>query len=417
MAPSLHTLSNGVRLVIDPMAPLKSAAIGVWVNAGAMDEGSNENGVAHLLEHMAFKGTARRSAREIAEEMEAVGGHLNAATSYSATGYYARILSAEVERAFDILSDIILNPALDEAELAKETDVVIQEIGETQDTPDDVLFENIQALTYRDHALGRPILGRVEDVRRHTSETLRTFMNRHYTAENLIISVSGGVDLALMRSLAEKYFADVRSETSAHASSQAAITSGAHHDPRDLEQTHIAFAMPAAGLRDDDYFAMRLTSEILGGGMSSRLFQSVREARGLAYSVYAYADAYDTVGTIGVYLGADEGKAAEAIDISLGEIGAMAASVDEDELNRARAMLKSSLLMGLESPINRAERSAGQLFTFGDFISEDDVCVRLDAVTASDIQRCATRLLESTQKSLAVVGRADFDKLQTRFLT
>ncbi|MEL7489465.1 MAG: pitrilysin family protein [Pseudomonadota bacterium] len=414
MGRAILTLANGVRVVIDPMAQLKSAAVGVWVRAGATDESDDENGVAHLLEHMAFKGTGRRSAKDIAEAIESVGGHLNAATSYQTTGYYARTLSADVGCAFDILSDIILDPRLEEAELAKEKEVVIQEIGEARDTPDDVLFENIQSLTYRDQALGRPILGGENDVRSHSAATLRRFMDRHYTAENMIVAVSGGVDEDEIEALAKQYFGSMTPQQAPRDSICNRVTSGFHHDPRDLEQTHIAFAVPAVGVRDDDYFAMRLTAEILGGGMSSRLFQTVREKHGLAYSVYAYADAYDDVGTIGVYAGTDADKALQAVDISLTEIAGMARGVTAPELDRARAMLKSSLLMGLESPINRAERSAGQLFTFGRLISEDEICASLDAVTPGDISRCAASLIESAKKSLAVVGPAEFDKLKAR---
>ncbi len=411
--PIVTTLSNGLRVVCDPMPGIESVAVGVWVAAGAMDERETENGVAHLLEHMAFKGTTSRTARQIVEEMENIGGHVNAATSYPHTGYYARLLKGGIACAVDILADILTNPLFEEDALATEKDVVIQEIGEAQDTPDDVLFEQIQLLTYAGQPLGRPILGDSASVRRQTPQSLRAFMARTYRADQTVICASGGVDQAALLQLVERKFADFGTPPAGGSATRALTrhTSGAFHDERDLEQTHIAFAAPGGALRDEDYFAWRLFGEMLGGGMSSRLFQTVRETLGLAYSVYAYTDAYDDIGTTGVYLGVDADDAGKALETSYREIRTMASGVSHEELDRARALVLSSYVMSLESPAVRAERAAAQLFSFGRLAPSDEIKQRLQAVGVDDIAACAQRFLASDNHSLAVVGPADFDTL------
>ena len=408
-----HRLKNGLVLYADPMAHLSSAAIGVWVAAGALDEGPQENGIAHLLEHMAFKGTARRSARQIAEEMEAVGGHLNAATSYSNTGYYARVLVDDIERAFDLLADIIRNPAFDEEELAREKDVVLQEIGEAADTPDDALFEILQGLAFAGQSLGRPILGGAQDVRRHDRAALKKFMGTHYNPARMVVAVSGGVDNARALALCEQYFGDIAPPRGSVMRPQPFHTAGAAHDARDLEQTHIAMSLFGSGLKEPEYFATRLLAEILGGGMSSKLFQEVREARGLAYSVYAYADAYEAIGALGFYVGVDEDSAQEALAASLTQLARLADKVDQASLDRARAMLRSSLVMGLENAASRAERAANNILIYGHVLSEEEILSQLNAVTTQDVEARAKAIFDQGSASLAVVGPADFDKLQT----
>ncbi len=418
MGPRLHRLSNGVRVVADPMPGLRSAAIGVWVSAGAMDEGPHENGFAHLLEHMAFKGTRRRSARAIAEEIEAVGGSLNAATGYQHTGYYARLLSEDLGLAFDILADILREPTLEDAELEREKGVVLQEIGEARDTPDDVVFDLLQAQIFKDQPLGRCILGDEASVSAATRDALAAFMARRYEANGMVIAVAGGIDPDAVNLMAERYFGDIEPATRPgepiFPRATPVMTAGVRCEPRDLEQTHIAFAMPGAAQRSDAYFASILFTEILGGGMASRLFQKVREEEGLAYSVYAYSDAYDDVGAIGVYLGSDAGNAARATRLCRGEIAALADRVDQEELDRARAMLRAGRLMALESPMSRAERAAGQLLTYDRLWSTAEILAGLEAVTVDDVAACA-RTAISAAPGLAVVGPGDFGEI-TRML-
>lgn len=406
----LRTLSNGMRLYVDPMPGLESAAIGVWAHAGAIDEAAEESGVAHLLEHMAFKGTTKRSARRIAEEIEEVGGYLNAATSYQRTGYYARVLKNDVERGFDILADILTDPLFDDGELAKEREVVVQEIGEAWDMPDDAVNELLQAETFRGHPLARPILGSVESVRSHSRERLRSFMGRLYTPQKMVIAAAGAVDGDQLAKWAEERFPK---KSSANGASRPAPSyqGGKAQDPRDIEQTHIAIAFPAVGARHEDFFATRVFAEALGGGMASRLFQTVREDRGLAYSVYAYADCYDEAGIVGAYAGTEADKAEEAVRLIREQLIAAADDMSETEVSRARAMLKSTVLMGLETPMGRIETASGQIFTFGAPLSPDAVRGKLDAVDVEDVRRVARRALDTAAPSIAVVGPGAFEPI------
>ena len=410
----LFKLKNGVQVIVDPMPSLETAALGVWAYAGSVDERDEEHGIAHLLEHMAFKGTTRRSARAIAEEIESVGGYLNAATSHQRTGYYARVLKDDVPLAFDILGDILRNPAFADDELAKEKEVVVQEIGEAADTPDDVVFELLQAATWEGNPLARPILGTPQSVRAQTPASLRSFMARQYRPDTLIVAISGNVDADLVLPRVEAQFGDMTSNEVDDARSVPAFVGGVRHDARDIEQTHLALAFPGVSSRDEDFFATRIFADALGGGMSSRLFQTIREERGLAYSVYAFADGYEQCGLVGAYLGAEEGQIVEAAKLIRHEIELMATSVTQAEIDRARALLRASLMMGMESPASRIEANAGQLFTFGKILPPDALVARLNAVTLDDIKRCARRALEGAY-SIAIVGAGEPERVASEF--
>lgn len=403
----LITLSNGVRLFVDPMPGLESAAIGVWAKAGAVDETEEESGVAHLLEHMAFKGTGRRTARQIAEEIEAVGGYLNAATSYQRTGYYARVLKNDIALAIDILADILTDPLFDETELGKEKEVVVQEIGEAWDTPDDAVHDLLQGVAFRGQSLGRPILGSIDSVRSHGRERLRAFMERLYRSDNLIVAAAGAVDADQIARAVEARFPRAAAPAPNAARQAPSYLGGLAFDDREIEQTHVALAFPGVSARHEDFYATRIFAEALGGGMASRLFQTIREDRGLAYSVYAYADCYDEVGIVGAYVGADAANAETATALIRTELQAMTENLAQSEIDRARAMLKSTLLMGLESPAGRAETAAGQIATLGRPIAAAEIRERLESVTIEDVRRCAARALSEGPASVAVVGPAD----------
>ena len=410
---NLLTLDNGLRVVTDPMAEVASAAIGVWFDAGAEDEAENENGLAHLLEHMAFKGTHRRTARQIAEEMENLGGHLNASTGYQRTGYYARILEDDVEVAFDIIADILTNPTFADIELAKEKDVVIQEIGEAADTPDDVVFENLQHAAFGDHTLGRPILGSPESVNAQTRDSLNGFMAKNYVPDSTIVTAAGAVSDTEIARLAEQYFGSVQKSHDCFSGSPAEYVGGSIHDARDAEQTHIALAFPSVASGDDRFYAMKIFSEALGGGMASRVFQEVREERGLAYSAYTFVEGYDEAGLLCAYLGTDKEKAGDAVGIVRQEIEKMAEKVTESELKRAVAMATSSYLMHLESAGARAEGAAAQTFVYGAPIPSQEIVKRIRAVTVDEVKACAAHVLDGAI-SLSVVGPCDFQTVQAQ---
>ncbi|MEX6634374.1 M16 family metallopeptidase [Hyphococcus lacteus] len=410
----VQTLSNGIRVVADPMPGLQTAALGVWVHAGSIDEVDGEHGIAHLLEHMAFKGTKRRSALALAEAIESVGGYLNAATSHQRTGYYARVMKDDLALGADILSDILQSPLFDETELTKEREVVVQEIGEAFDTPDDIVFELLTEAAWDVHPLGRSILGTPESVRAQTPKSLRGFMDRCYRPQDMIIAAAGAIDESELMALAEDCFGEYTSKGEGGKRQKAEFCGGVRQDNRDIEQTHLALAFPGVSSSDEDFFATRLFADVLGGGMSSRLFQKIREERGLAYSVYAFADGFEQSGLFGAYVNAEEKHIIEAAKIIRGEMEAASQRLDESEVARARALLRSSLMMGLESPAARIESAAGQLMVYGALMSPEEILAKIDAVTMADLKRCGERAL-SGKHAVSIVGPGDVAGVEAVF--
>ena len=408
-AMQVHTLTNGLRVCIDPMDGIETVALGVWAHAGSENERENEHGLAHLLEHMAFKGTQRRSARDISEEIENVGGHLNAATSHQRTGYYVRLLRDDIALGVDILGDILLAPNMSDADLTREKDVVLQEIGEAADIPDDVLFEQLQMGSWGSQSLGRPILGTPQSVQDQSSDSLRDFMGRWYQPENMVVAVSGAVEPASFLQLVRDTFGHVVNKATPQLPGDVNFVGDIRHDPREIEQTHLAVSFPGVASNDQKFFATRLFTDVLGGGMSSRLFQKIREERGLAYSVYSFADGYERCGLTGAYLGADSTDIVEAAKHIRGEIEAMSVSIEQREVDRARAMLKSSMMMSLENPGSRIEAAAGQLFGFQRLVPKEEIVDRLNRVSVDDVRQCAGEALCGAF-SLAVVGPGDIDR-------
>jgi predicted Zn-dependent peptidase len=286
----LSTLSNGLRVITENMPGLGSASLGVWIAAGSRNEIAAQNGVAHFLEHMAFKGTARRSALAIAEEIENVGGHLNAYTSREATAYYARVLSEDVPLALDIIGDILTGSAFEPAEIELERGVILQEIGQSLDTPDDVIFDWLQETAYPDQPIGRPILGPAERVKAFGVDDLRGFIDQNYTPNQMILSAAGGIEHEAVLAEAERMFGHLKPGL-ATSRPNAIYHGGDRREVKDLEQAHVAMGFEGPAYSDEDFYAMQLMSVALGGGMSSRLFQEVREQRGLCYTIFVRAPA------------------------------------------------------------------------------------------------------------------------------
>jgi predicted Zn-dependent peptidase len=399
----ISRLSNGLTIVTDPMPQLESAALGVWVNCGTRNETRNVMGVSHMLEHMAFKGTDSRSARDIAVEIEAVGGFLNAYTSREQTAFHARVLRADVPLAIDILADILTRPTFEQAELERERQVVLQEIGQARDTPDDIIFDHLQATIYPNQPMGWPILGDDDTVAAFTRENLRTYMNTNYLAGGMTLVASGAVNHADIVRIAEEKFASLRAGDTP-APSTALWVGGDMRLNDTLEQAHMAFAFPGLPQTDPDIYAAQVYTTALGGGMSSRLFQEVREKRGLCYSIYAFAQAANDSGVIGVYTGTGEAEAGEIAPVVAGEMAGLAESASETEIARAKAQLKSSLLMGLERPSTRAEMIAGHIFSYGRVLPVEELTARLDEVDAAAVRRFGARLMMSQRPAIAALG-------------
>jgi predicted Zn-dependent peptidase len=399
----ITTLGNGLRVASRLMPSVETASVGIWVDVGARYEAAEANGVAHMLEHMAFKGTARRNARQIAEAIENVGGHLNAYTSREHTAYYARILADDLPLAVDLLADILQHSTFDEAELARERTVVLQEIGQTHDTPDDLIFDLFQETAYPGQSLGRPILGPSAIVEAMPRAALVDYMRRHYGGRRMVLGAAGKVDHDALVGLAEESLGALPDLTGERPE-PARYVGGDLRETRDLEQVHVILGLEAFGYHDDDFYALQVLSTALGGGMSSRLFQEVRENRGLAYSVFSFASSYADAGFLAVYAGTGEDETKELVDVIAAEIHGLVEKAGEDELERARRQLKASLMMGLESCFAQSEELARQLLIFGRRVPEEEIIGRIDGVDAAAIERVGRRILGGGAPTVTAIG-------------
>jgi predicted Zn-dependent peptidase len=403
MSVEVTRLASGLVVVTDEMPHLETAALGVWVNCGSRDEQGDEHGISHFLEHMAFKGTTRRTARQIAEEIEAVGGDLNAATGVEMTAYYARTLRADVPLALDVLSDILTSPSFDPDEIAREKNVIIQEIGAVEDAPDDLVFEYLQATAFADQPVGRSILGTPATVRSLDGKRLKSYLGRHYRAPKTVVAAAGAVDHRMVVEEAEHRFAAFAGPA-APASQGATFHGGVRVERRDLEQVHIALALEGVPQRDPSIYSLQVFTNVLGGGMSSRLFQEVRELRGLCYAIYAFHAAYVDTGMFGLYAGTDVADAAELMRVVVGEIAAAAETLDESEVARVKAQMKAGLLMALESSSARAEQLARHIHIYGRPIRLDEIVAKIDAVTVESARAAGRALIARGRPAVAALG-------------
>ena len=398
-------LGNGLTVATDRMSGVETASLGVWVGAGTRHEPRAINGVAHLLEHMAFKGTEKRSARDIAVEIEAVGGVLNAYTSREHTAYYARVLAGDVPLALDILADILQRSTLEEAELTRERTVVLQEIGQAEDTPDDIVFDYFQETAYPNQALGRPVLGTVDTVTAMQREQIRGYLRQHYTGESMVLAAAGQVDHDTLVAAATRLFGALP-QSNAEPAESARYAGGDRRETRELEQVHLVMGFNGIGYRDDDYYASTVYSTLLGGGMSSRLFQEVREKRGLVYSIYTFAAPYSDGGLFGIYAGTGPDQLKELIPVVCEEIRKTPSTLDKAEIDRARAQLKAGILMARESSSSRCEQLAQQMLIYGRPVPTDEIIAKVEAVDSAAITRVARRIA-ATPLTLTTLGPAD----------
>jgi predicted Zn-dependent peptidase len=403
MSVAVTKLKSGIQVVTDTMPHLESASLGVWVNAGSRDERRDENGIAHCLEHMAFKGTRRRSARQIAEEIEAVGGDLNAATGAETTAYYARVLKADVPLALDVLADILSEPAFDRQELLREQNVIIQEIGAAADTPDDLIFEHLQVVAFPDQPLGRSILGTTKTVKSFDGAKLREYLGRNYRAPDMVVAAAGAVDHQAVVAEVERRFASFNGPARA-APEPASFGGGSHVEKRELEQVHIALALPGVAQTDPSLFSLQVFTSVLGGGMSSRLFQEAREKRGLCYSIYSFHAPYSDVGMFGLYAGTDAADASELMQVIVEQIANTAETLSEREIARAQAQMKAGLLMALESSGERVGQLARHMMVHGRPIPVQELVARVDAVTVESARAAGRALFGRGKLATAMLG-------------
>jgi predicted Zn-dependent peptidase len=416
MTVRVSTLPNGLRVATDRIGTVDTVSLGIWVDVGTRHEPPQINGVAHFLEHMAFKGTERRSARAIAEEIEAVGGHLNAYTSRESTAYYAKVLKEDVPLALDILADILQNSTFDAEELERERTVILQEIGQANDTPDDIIFDYFQERAYPDQAMGRPVLGSPEIIRGLHRDDVVTYLRDHYGARRMVLAAAGNLEHERLVDLAETLLSALPADR-AVTTEPARYTGGDCREERDLEQLHLVLGFPGVMLSDPDYYAASVLSTAFGGGMSSRLFQEIREKRGLVYAIHSFVHGYRDGGLFGIYAGTGEAEAAELVPALCEEAASLEDGFTAVELNRAKAQIKAGLLMSLESTSARCEQLAQHLLIHGTPFDPPEIVRRIEEVDDAAIRRVVARW-RSAPPTLAAVGPLsrleEFDRLRAR---
>ena len=399
-----HTLSNGFQVITENMPGFKSASLGIWISAGGRHERLEQNGIAHFLEHMAFKGTRTKSALDIAEAIENVGGYINAYTSRETTAYFVRVLNEDVEMAANILADILRNSVFDKREVDVERGVILQEIGQTLDTPDDIVFDWLQETAYPEQSLGRSILGPSENISKFSREDLSAFVNEHYSPDRMILSAAGGIDHDTLCKLAEKAFGDLPKPKLSHQSMAAAFSGGEFRRDKKLEQAHFALAFESPSYRSRDIYTAQVYSIALGGGMSSRLFQQIREKRGLCYSIFAQAGAFSDTGFTTIYAGTSAEQIPDLANLTVSELKRAALDLSEAEVTRARSQMKAGLLMGLESPSSRAERLARMVQIWGKVPSLDETINKIDSVNLQKVRAYAEHVTTQAKFAMALYG-------------
>ena len=395
-------LDNGLIVATEPMPEIATATLGVWVGAGSRHEQAHEHGLSHLIEHMAFKGTARRSARQIAEDIENVGGDINAATSVEYTSYTARVLGENVDVALDVLGDILINSAFDAGELAREKGVILQEYAAVEDTPDDWVTDAFVETAFAGQAIGRPILGRPETIASFTAGAIRAFMTREYVPGRMVFAAAGPLEHDSVVETVARHFGDLP-PSEPPAAEPGRYTGGERRLVRKLEQANVVLGLPGVSFKDPGYYALHMFAHVLGGGLTSRLWHEVRETRGLAYGIDAFHWPFSDCGLFGIGAGTAGRDLPELVEVSLACARAAARDVETVEIRRAKAQLKVALLTALETPGGRIERIARQLLAWGRVVPSEEIAARVDAVTVDEVREAGGLLLQGAP-TLAAVG-------------
>ncbi len=432
MNPKAFTLSNGIQVITDHMSQIESISLRVLYKAGSRHETEDNAGIAHCIEHMNFKGTTRYSAKQIAEELDMVGGYLNAYTGRERTVYYAKILKNDLPVATDIISDILYNSIYDEEELKKEKNVILQEIAEAHDNPDDAVFDLMQEITYSSDTIGKPIAGNKESVLSINSNKIKEFLNDFYQPNNMIIGISGNFDENKILDVLETKFGQHCSKihgqtkivnrinvleqnsenTELELKQKSAITNsstpkyhgGNINEIRDIEQAHVILAFAGASYKAEDYYLQQIAALIAGGGMSSRLFQEIREKRGLAYSIGAFCSSYTDCGIWGVHGITGQKELNELIEVTIDQLLELSVNIEEEELSRAKAQIKSGILMAQESSSSRSERIISNYAIFNKFISLDEIMRNIDNITRQEVANKIKEIIQTSDVSFIGLG-------------
>lgn len=400
----ITTLPNGLRIATDEMKDVETVSVGVFVNTGSRNESPEINGISHFLEHMAFKGTAKRSARQIAEEFEGIGGHINAYTSKDKTVYYAKVLKKHAEFAVEFLADILQNSTFDSVELEKERGVILQEIAMTNDTPDDIVFDYFQETAYPKQALGRSILGPVKNIKKFGRDHFVDYIAGQYNYKNIAVVAAGNIKEADLVKWSKKYFTNLGANKIKSVEA-AKYVGGDFRKEKKLEQINLTMGFQGVSYLHEDYYASQILAMILGSGMSSRLFQEVRENRGLAYSIYAFNFANHDSGLFGIYAGTTPEKTNELISATGVEIKKICEKVSDKEMERVRTQFEASLLMAKESTSIRMQRLGGDIFAYDRLMSDEEILKKVSAVKKSDVTRVAEEIFGGSKATFAAIGK------------
>jgi predicted Zn-dependent peptidase len=412
----ITTLENGLRVVTQNMPSLETVSMGIWNFVGGRDELENINGVAHLLEHMAFKGTATKSALQIAETIEDVGGDINAYTSKEITAYYVKLIAEDLPLGIDILTDILQNSSFAEDELNRERGVILQEIGMYLDTPDDMIFDYWQEKAYPNQPMGRSILGKTDIIKNITRHQVKDFMMSHYNPNKMIVSAAGKINHDEFVEQIAKACVNLPMGTISNRKPSKYV-SGEYREQKDLEQIHLLLGFEGINYHDEDYYSLLVYSSLLGGGMSSRLFQEIREKRGLVYGISSFSSSYTDTGMFGIYAGTGETQIDELIPVLCDELNNSPNSISEKEINRGKAQLKASLMMGRESAFRRCESAARQLLVFNNVIDPLETVKLIDSVSKQSVENIAKKIVGGpiTISSIGPIKRLEtLDKIQSR---
>ena len=415
--PNIHKLKSGLTVITDYIDTVETVSVGMWNKVGARNEHEKVNGVAHLLEHMAFKGTVNRTALDIAKEVEMVGGAVNAYTSREVTAYYMKVLKEDLGLSVDIISDILQNSTFDAKELDRERGVILQEIGMYLDTPDDVVFDKWQEVAYPDQPMGRSILGKSEIIKSISRDQVEGFMKSFYRPDRMAFSVSGNFQEEQVLDLAEKHFNNLPHGEDDH-SPKAFYKGGEFRQEKELEQVNIILGFEGVDFYSDLYYPTAVYSTVLGSGMSSRLFQEIREKRGLVYSVSSYTSSFSDSGIFGVYAGTGQKEVKELIPVLCDQLNISAKNFTSEELQRAKAQFKASLLMGQESTSRRCRSNASKYLMHSKIISHEEIISKIDAVQLDDLERARLNILKSniTLSSIGPVQDLEsLDSIKARF--
>lgn len=404
MVNEIAVLENGLRVCVDEMKDVETVSVGVFVNTGSRNEELEINGISHFLEHMAFKGTKKRSARQIAEEFEGIGGRINAYTSKEKTVYYAKVLKKHAEFAVEFLSDILQNSTFDEVELEKERGVILQEIAMTNDTPDDIVFDYFQEAAYPNQALGRSILGPVKNIKKFNSNHFKNYIQKQYNYSNIAICAAGAIKQSDLVKWSKKYFNNLGDKKIKNPE-KPKYQGGEIKKDKKLEQVNLVLGFKGISYLDDDYYKAQILAMILGGGMSSRLFQEVRENLGLAYSIYAFNYMNKDSGLFAIYGATNPEKVSQLIDATKIEIDKICKNISDCEMQRVKSQFEAGLLMAKESTSSRMQKLGSDILALNRIVTDKEVIKEISQVEKSDLKKLAKKIFNSSNKTFAAVGK------------